>query len=156
VVVVGIKLDTGSAESTLDDKGRVNIPKSFREHFQGELIITMDEYCAMILKPSVWEHFKNLEENSGELNHTDREAIKTMYYNQAELVELDNAGRITIPPVIRKYKKLSRNCIVIRDKDRLQIWDSGAYDAYLEEMGAVAKAAMNKLGSQDIFRAKKD
>ena len=153
---MGIVLDTGSAESTLDDKGRVNIPKNFRDHFQGELIITMDEYCAMILKPSVWEHLRKMEENSDELNHTDREAIKTMYYNQAELVELDSVGRITIPPVIRKYKKLSRNCIVIRDIDRLQIWDSGVYDAYLEEMGTVAKAAMNKLGSRDIFRAKQE
>jgi len=153
VVIVGIKLDTGSAESTLDDKGRVNIPKSFREHFQGELIITMDEYCAMILKPSVWEHFRKIEENSEVFNHTDREAIKTTYYNHADVVELDNAGRITIPPVIRKFTKLTRDCIVIRDKDRLQIWDSGAYDAYLGEMGAVARAAMNKLPSQDIFRA---
>ena len=152
---MGIKLDTGSAESTLDDKGRVNIPKSFRDHFQGELIITKGvEPCAMILKPEVWERVKQVEEKSEELTYSEREALKRRLYNHVVVVEIDNVGRITIPPLIRKYAKLTRDCIVIRDEDRLLIWDSDEYDAYLEEINPIAQAAMNILGSHDIFRAK--
>jgi len=152
---VGIVLDTGSAESTLDDKGRVNIPVSFREHFHGELVITRgDKPSAMILTPQVWERFKQSEENSEVLTHEQREAFKSKYLSQVKVVELDNAGRIAIPPIIRKYAKLTRNCVVIRDKDRLLIWDSDEYDAYLEEIDPIAQAAMNILGSHDIFRAK--
>ena len=153
---MGIVLETGSAESTLDDKGRVNIPKNFREHFQGELIITKGvEPCAMVLKPEVWERVKQVEK-SEELTYSEREALKRRLYNHVDVVEIDNVGRITIPPIIRKYAKLTRNCIVIRDEDRLLIWDSDVYNAYEEENDPIARAAMNKLGSQDIFRTKQD
>jgi len=152
---VSVVLNRGSAESTLDDKGRVNIPVRFREQFQGELIITRGmEHCAMILTPSGWEHFEQAEENSDVLNHEEREAFKNKHLNQAQVVELDNAGRIAVPSIIRKYANLTRNCIVIRDKDRLFIWDSADYEAYLDEKDPVARTAMNKLGSQDIFREK--
>ena len=88
------------------------------------------------------------------LNHEEREAFKNKHLNQAQVVELDNAGRIAVPSIIRKYANLTRNCIVIRDKDRLFIWDSADYEAYLDEKDPVARTAMNKLGSQDIFREK--
>ncbi|MDR1802777.1 MAG: division/cell wall cluster transcriptional repressor MraZ [Treponema sp.] len=150
-------LNRGSAESTLDDKGRVNIPVRFREFFQGELVITRGmEHCAMIMTPAGWERFEQAEGNSDVLNNEEREVFKNKHLNQAQVVTLDSAGRIAIPSIIRKYANLTRDCIVIRDEDRLFIWDSGDFEAYLEEKDAVAKAAMNKLGSQDIFRAKQD
>jgi len=88
------------------------------------------------------------------LNQEEREAFKNKHLNQAQVVTLDSAGRIAIPSIIRKYANLTRNCIVIRDEDRLFVWDSGDFEAYLEEKDVVARAAMNKLGSQDIFKAK--
>jgi len=152
---MSVVLNRGSAESTLDDKGRVNIPVRFREHFKGELVITRGmEHCALIMTPSVWERFEQAEEDSNVLTQEEREAFKSKHLNQAQVVELDNAGRIAVPSIIRKYANLTRNCIVIRDEDRLFIWDSGAYETYLEEKDEIARAVMNKLGSQDIFRAK--
>jgi len=154
---VAVTLNRGSAESTLDDKGRVNIPVRFREYFQGELIITRGmERCAMIMTPSGWERFEQAEGNSDMLNQEQREIFKNKHLNQAQVVTLDNAGRIAVPPIIRKYANLTRNCIVIRDEDRLFIWDSNDFEAYLEEKDDVARDAMNKLGSQDIFKAKQD
>ena len=152
-----MELKTGSVESTLDDKGRVNIPLRFREYFQGELVITRGmEKCAMIMTPSVWERFEKAEGNSDVLNQEEREAFKNKHLNQAQVVELDKTGRIAIPSIIRKYANLTRNCMVIRDEDRLFIWDSDDFEAYLEEKDPVARTAMNKLGSQDIFRAREN
>jgi MraZ protein len=148
-------LKRGSEESTLDDKGRVNIPVRFREYFQGELVITRGmEHCAFIMTPKGWEHFEQAEINSDVLNHEEREAFRNKHLNQAQLVELDKAGRIAIPSIIRKYANLTRDCIVIREEDRLFIWDSGDFEDYLKEKDDVARAAMNKLGSQDIFKTK--
>jgi len=150
---VSIVLSRGSVESTLDDKGRVNIPVRFREHFQGDLVITRgEEHCAMILTPSGWEYIEQSEENSDVLTHVEREAYKDKYLNQASQVELDNAGRILIPPRIRQYANLTRNCTVVRDKDRLYIWDSDGYEAYLEKIAPIARTAMNKLFSPNISR----
>ena len=148
-------INRGSAESTLDDKGRVNIPVRFRDYFQGELVITRGmEKCALIMTPAVWERFEQAEGNSDVLNQEEREAFRNKYLNQAQLVELDKAGRIAIPSIIRKYANLCKDCTVIREEDRLFIWDSGDFEAYLEEKDPVARTAMNKLGSQDIFKAR--
>jgi len=150
-------LKRGSADSTLDDKGRVNIPVRFREHFQGELVITRGmEKCAMIMKPAVWERFEQAESISEALNEEEWEAFKNKHLNEARDVEIDKAGRIAIPPKILKYANLSKTCTVIRDEDRLFIWDTDDYEAYLAETNPVAKTAMNKLGSQGIFRVKQD
>ena len=149
-----MELKRGSAESTLDDKGRVNIPARFREYFQGKLYITrgMDK-CAMIMNEAVWTRFEQAEANSDKLNQEEREAFKNKHLNMASEVELDKAGRIAIPSIIRKYASLTRECIVIKDEARLLIWDSGILESNLAETDTLARAAMNKLGTQDIFKA---
>ena len=149
-----IELKTGSAESTLDDKGRVNIPVRFREQYQGELVITWGmEHCVWIMTPEVWRRFEGALRNSDMLTQEERLILEDKHLNQAQVVELDKAGRIAIPPTIRKYANLSKDCMVISAENRLSIWDSGAFDAYLTEKDPVARGALNKLGSQDIFKA---
>ena len=147
-------LQRGSDKSTLDDKGRVNIPVRFREFFQGKLIITRgQERCVWIMTPVLWERLEQAEGVSEELPQEEWEAFVNKYLSQAEETELDKAGRIAIPQIIREYANLTKDCIVNRDRDRLSIWDRGIWDAYLTENNPLANAAMNKLG-QDIFRAK--
>ena len=146
-------LKTGAAESTLDDKGRVNIPIRFREEYQGELVITWGmERCVWIMTPGVWDNFTQALGNSDKLSQEERLILEDKHINQAQVVELDKAGRIAIPPTIRKYANLSRDCMVIRSENRLSIWDSAVWDAYLTEKDALARSAINKLGTQDIFR----
>ena len=149
-----MELKRGSAESTLDDKGRVSIPVRFREYFQGELIITRGmEHCAMIMTPAGWESFEQPEGNP-DVNPEEWEAFKNKHLNQAQVVELDKAGRIAIPSIIRKYANLNKECMVIRDDDRLFVWNSDDFEAYLDKKDEVARAAMNKLGAQNVFRAR--
>ena len=148
-----MELKRGSAESTLDDKGRVNIPVRFREFFKGELVITRGmDHCAMILTPQRWELFEQPNGNP-DVNPEEWEAFKNKHLNQAQVVELDKAGRIAIPSIIRKYANLNKECMVIRDEDRLFIWNSDDHEAYLVEKDPMARAAYNKRGAQDVLRS---
>ena len=150
---MGIELKTGAAESTLDDKGRVSIPLRFREQYQGELIITWGmERCAWVMTPLVWERFQRSLRDSTVFTQEERLILEDKHLNQAQVVELDKIGRIAVPSTIRKYASLKRECMVINAEHRLAIWDSGVFEAYLTEKDVVARAAMNKLGSHDIFR----
>jgi len=45
----------------------------------------------------------------------------------------DKQGRITIPTALREYAGLQRDCVVIGANTRLEIWDSAAWDTYLQE-----------------------
>jgi len=151
-----MELKTGSAESTLDDKGRVSIPVRFREYFQDKLVITRGmERCVWVMTNPVWERYElDLRTRSKEesLNDEEWDVLEYKIIGHAQEIELDKAGRIAIPPTLRKYANLTKDCIVINGKNRLSIWDSETFEAYLEEKDSMARAAMNKLGSQDIFR----
>ena len=45
----------------------------------------------------------------------------------------DKQGRITIPPGLRDYAALQRDCVVIGANTRLEIWDATAWHTYLEQ-----------------------
>jgi len=151
-----MELKTGSAESTLDDKGRVSIPVRFREQYQGDLVITRGrERCAWVMTAAVWERYEHdLRTRSKEegLNDEEWDVLEYKIIGHAQELELDKAGRIAIPPTLRKYANLSKDCMVINGKNRLSIWDCETFEAYLEEKEPMAREAMNKLGSQEIFR----
>ena len=148
-----MELKTGAAESTLDDKGRVSIPVRFREHYQGKLVITRGmEHCVWVMTPQVWEHLEQTIRNSETLIQEERHILEDTLLIQAQETELDKTGRIAIPPTIRKHANLRKECMVISTGNRLSIWDSVVFETYLREKEEVARAAFNKLGSQDIFK----
>ena len=43
----------------------------------------------------------------------------------------DRQGRITIPPALRDYAGLQRDCAVIGANTRVEIWDAAAWETYL-------------------------
>jgi MraZ protein len=151
-----MELKTGTAESTLDDKGRVSIPIRFREYFQGRLFISLGpsgEKCAMIMTEAVCEQVIQAERKPEKpLEQTEREALKNRLVRPIDEVELDKTGRISIPSFIRRFANLTKNCLVIRDESRLFIWDSDTFQAYIAETDPLSSSAMNKLSSKDIFK----
>jgi MraZ protein len=45
----------------------------------------------------------------------------------------DKQGRITIPPALRAYAGLTRDCVVIGANTRVEVWDAEAWEAYLAD-----------------------
>ncbi len=44
----------------------------------------------------------------------------------------DGQGRITVPSTLRDYAGLSKDCAVIGANTRIEVWDSVAWQQYLE------------------------
>jgi MraZ protein len=68
------------------------------------------------------------------------------------MVELDKAGRIAVPPQIRRYANLTKDCLVIRSEDRLYIWDATTRDAYLSENAPETLEAWDLINDQDYLK----
>jgi len=45
----------------------------------------------------------------------------------------DKQGRITIPPALREYAGLTRDCVVIGANTRVEVWDTAAWESYLAD-----------------------
>ena len=106
----------------------------------------------MIMTEAACERFVQSEKNPEEpLDQAEREALKFRLVRTIDEVELDKTGRIAIPSFIRKYANLTKDCLVMRDENRLFIWDLDTYQAYITETNSLFRPAMNKLSSRDIF-----
>ena len=46
----------------------------------------------------------------------------------------DKQGRVTIPPVLRSYAGLTGECTVIGAGNRVEVWDTAAWSAYLDQV----------------------
>jgi MraZ protein len=44
----------------------------------------------------------------------------------------DGQGRITVPPPLRHYAGLTKDCVVIGANTRIEVWDAAAWQEYLE------------------------
>ena len=152
-----MEIKTGSDDSTLDDKGRVNIPVRFRDQYQGELVMTWGiDQCIYIMTPPAYEHLEKTLRNSAEFSKKWR-ILQHKHFAQARPVEIDKAGRVAIPPTFRKYANLSRDCMVISSAlGYLSIWDTDTFYTYLAKNDDLAQAAFDEDSSPNISGAVED
>lgn len=149
-----MELSTGTFESTLDDKGRVVIPSSLRDHYQGELVLTQgEEKCVWIMTPKAYEIFQNKLKNLPEsLNYDEFSAFQYLYEGPVKKVEIDSkTGRIQIPSALRSYATLSKECLVLSINGHLEIWNAEEYSVFMNETRLKVKEAMKKLGRMNFF-----
>ena len=149
-----MELKTGSAESTLDDKGRVSIPVRFREQFQGKLVITRGlEPCILIMLPAAWENLRKNLSDSTVFASEDIRFFKDTLIDLHDEVRLDKVGRIAIPSSLRSYANLTKECLVVSGGNHLSIWDSGEFITHTRGERKSISESMNKRSSEDIFSA---
>jgi len=149
-----MELRTGTFESTLDDKGRVSIPTRLRDLYPGpKLVITQGMQPSVWLMTSpVWEQVSaKLKKAPDEISEEDYFDIHYQYIYSAQEVEIDKSGRLALPPAIRKYARLSRDCLVLSAENHLEIWDSEFFYAYLQEKQPMIQETMKKMGALRLF-----
>ncbi|MDR2177849.1 MAG: division/cell wall cluster transcriptional repressor MraZ [Treponema sp.] len=143
----------GTFPSTLDDKGRVGIPIKLRDKYSGELVITLGlRTCAWIMRNEVWNRIHGQLAGSGALTEDDQELVELQFVAPLMETELDKAGRIAIPPIVRRYAGLKKDCMILNLENRLEVWDEELLLAHLLENRTATKEAIRKMGSLRLFK----
>ncbi|MDR1444768.1 MAG: division/cell wall cluster transcriptional repressor MraZ [Treponema sp.] len=143
----------GTYPSTLDDKGRVGIPIKLRENYSGGLVITLGlQTCAWIMKFEIWEPLYRQITSADTLTEDERDLLEFRFIVPKMETEIDRAGRIAMPPHIRRYAELKKDCMVLNRKDRLEVWDEELLMAQLAENRPATKDVLRKLGSLGRFK----
>jgi MraZ protein len=123
----------GTYTPRLDDKGRLFLPAKFRDELAEGLVVTRGQERCLY----VWsmEEFGKLTERLREVPVTNKSArdYVRMFFAGASDETPDKQGRITVPPMLREYASLSKDCIVIGAMNRIEIWDSTSWQTYSEE-----------------------
>ncbi len=123
----------GTYAPKLDDKGRIILPAKFWDELSAGVVVTRgQEHCLYLYSA---REFESVLEKVSQGPVTSKE---TRDYQRALLSganqELpDRQHRITLPGVLREYAGLDRELTVIGAGNRVEIWDSEAWNSYYAE-----------------------
>lgn len=123
----------GTHEPKLDEKGRLVLPAKFREPLAEGLVITKGQERCLFAFPMA--EFEKVTEALAQAPVTHRAVrdYSRVFFASASHEVPDKQGRITIPPSLRTYAGLERDCIVIGANTRVEIWATAAWETYLAD-----------------------
>jgi MraZ protein len=104
----------GSAEHAIDEKGRLVVPARFRERLGAEFVLT-------IAQPDPCLEPRRLAIGA----RADRVRAHPIGQHRSahtEEVACDGQGRLLIPPALRAYAGIERECLSIGSLTRVEIW----------------------------------
>jgi len=128
----------GEFKNSMDAKGRVNIPASFRDTLRNRygdetIIITRDyDGCLHAYPPKEWE--RDVLSVVRNLPATDawRRGYERFVVSPAITCLPDKQGRILLPPTLREYAGLDKTVLFAGGAGHFEIWDVTRRDAQLE------------------------
>ncbi len=134
-----MELLTGEYRNTLDEKGRILFPTKLRNELFGEteknvLVVTQSfDHCLWLYTPEEWKTLSSkIMETASPFNKQNRLVLRSLIA-PAQEVELDKAGRLSIPQSLREYANLSKDCVVLGINKYMELWDAETYSQYLQE-----------------------
>ena len=121
----------GTHTPRLDDKGRLFLPAKYREELSAGLVLTKgQEHCLYVFPEPEFARITEALRTAPVTAKSVRDYSRVLFASASDEIP-DKQGRITIPPGLREYAALQRDCVVIGANTRLEIWDAVAWEAYL-------------------------
>lgn len=123
----------GTHQPRLDDKGRLFLPAKFREQLAEGLVVTKgQERCLYVFPVAEFERLTEAMRQAPVTSKAARDYMRVFLSGASDEVP-DRQGRVTIPPSLRRYAGLERDCVVVGAGSRVELWDAAAWDRYLAE-----------------------
>jgi transcriptional regulator MraZ len=137
----------GHYQHSLDAKNRLSIPARFRAAFSSGVVLAKDPDTCV----AVWtqqRHESILERALDGLNPMTSQHKKLSRYFQANSfeVELDSAGRVTLPPALLEHASIEREAVVAGVGDHLEVWGKQSWDAQQAALDAEIEEVTEQLG----------
>jgi MraZ protein len=135
--------------NTLDTKGRISIPAGLRERLETSVLILTKglEQCVWVLPPDYWEKLAGKILNPQALDIEEASLLHYRFIVPKQEIEIDKSGRIAVPPSLKDYAGLSRECSILGKGDYIEIWDTEAYKEFEAASEMNLRAAVKKLGA---------
>lgn len=139
----------GVTELVLDAKGRLAIPTRHREALadgSGRVVITADpSHCLLLYPVAEWEPIQQKLMSFPSFNDRLR-GLQRLIVGHADDVELDGAGRILIPPALRKFAGLDKHVVLVGQGHRFELWDDAQWQAQTAQTIAFPAGLPPELG----------
>lgn len=128
---------TGTFKRSIDDKQRIAIPKRLRSALvpadcKGLYIAPgTDGSLAIYSEASFAGLASQLADNPPTAQ--DVRAFSRLFFARAQYAEVDNQGRVRVPPELATFAALQGEVVMIGVGDHLEVWNADQWQAYLGE-----------------------
>ncbi len=123
----------GEHQHNVDQKGRLIVPAKFREELGETFVVTRGlDQCLFVYPLDEW---KVVEEKLKTLPMTkkDARAFTRFFFSGASECELDKQGRVNLPPSLRKYAAIEKECMIVGVSSRIEIWSEPLWQEYFAQ-----------------------
>jgi MraZ protein len=122
----------GSYTATIDDKGRIKIPASFKRYLEQHYgnpdfyVTSLDGECARLYPLTEWEEIENKLALLPSMDPARRKFLdRVNYYGQVQ--SLDPQGRILIHPLLRSAAELLGEVTIFGYLTYLEVWSADRF-----------------------------
>jgi MraZ protein len=141
----------GEYRHTIDDKRRVALPIKFRRSLGKKLILTKGlDSCLFLFSLKQWEGIiEKLHHLS--MGQENARSFGRYFFSGAREIEVDQIGRILLPPELAHYAQLSQKAVLIGVNDRCEVWSEEVWNAYSTAVEKEADTLAQKLGDIGVL-----
>ena len=131
----------GKFEHTMDEKGRIQMPSPFRrklgadEATEVSVVVTLSDQCLAVYPAVAWEA-KVAQIMTAAQTDPNVIMFKRLIVGSAQECPLDKAGRILVPADLRRHAGLEKDCLVVGQIDKMEIWSAERWQAAVMNLGA--------------------
>lgn len=129
----------GETAITIDDKGRLAIPTSYRDVVAREcgnhLVVTYNPFeagCLYLYPLPVWEGVRDQVNQLPRTKQTSR-LLQLKLVGAATFVEPDGSGRISIPASHRNAVGIEKKAVLVGMGDKFELWSEQAHLAQIRQ-----------------------
>ena len=129
----------GETAITIDDKGRLAIPTSYRDLVAracgNRLVLTyspVDMGCLYLYPQDVWEKVRD-QVNALPRTRSVNRQMQFKLVGAAAFVEPDGSGRISIPASQRSACGLDKRAVLLGMGDKFELWSEQAHHAQIRQ-----------------------
>jgi MraZ protein len=137
----------GHFEHSLDAKNRLSVPARFRAAFSSGVVLAKDpETCVAVWTPEAHESI--IERALAGLNPMGSEyrKLSRFYQGNSFEVELDGAGRVTLPPPLLAHAGIGKDVVVVGVGDHLEVWGRERWEREQQALDAEIEEVTERLG----------
>ena len=146
---------SGEYDATLDDTGRIALPRCLRDVLEKDKVVLTKgaDPCLWLYPAQQWEEQEEIIVNATNRYSSRGRIMLQHFIGPKKDLDMDKQGRILIPPTLRDHAGLTRDCIVLGQRDYVEIWAKDRYYAHLESSVNDFKEGLEELG--DMISRKK-
>ena len=127
----------GEYDCKIDAKGRMRMPSPLLKQLGRDTSHTFVinrgfEKCLIIYPEAVWSEITKDINNLNIYDEKKRRFVR-YFYRGASKVTTDSAERVLFPKRLMEYAGIEKEVVLFAYNDRIEVWDSVAYDKMLQE-----------------------